>query len=148
MLGTSEAQVIIPRAGIAGLWRALDLRCSTATGAPLPGGRRKGPSKARPMTRRASGTLDLAAAIRPSAGDDPVLQFRRVGSRGSIFNERCQSQAAAAATETQGHVANLAAKSLPAQMGNLARSDDLPSMAVVALPNRSVRWLGRFPLCL
>ena len=91
------------------------------------------------MTRRASRTLDLAATIRLSAGDDLTPQSRRVGSRKGNADDGCRSQAAAAAIEKQEEVASMAADSPPAQMGNLDRGNDLPPFAVVALLDRSDR---------
>ena len=47
---------------------------------PSPGGRPAGRSETRAMTRRVSGTMDLAAAIRLSADDDPTAMVL-LGSR-------------------------------------------------------------------
>ena len=98
------------------------------------------------MTSRVSGTLDLAATIRLSAGDDITRNCAGEQQRGGR-NVCTQIQAVAAAVEKREEVADMAARPAPAQMGLLYRGDYVPPLAVVALPDRPDRRLDRFSLC-
>ena len=66
--------------------------------------------------------------------------------RGDRHHAYIQIQSAAAAVEEREEVATTVAESPPAQVGLMHRGSDVPSLAVVALPDRSDRWLNRFPI--
>lgn len=130
----------MPTRGGATLYRLV-----AAPGPPPEAGR---PGEARPDNDgRVSGTLDLAAVFRLSAGDDLTLQSCGVSSR-SDRNDCNRSQAAAAAIEKREEVAEMAARSPSAQVGLYRWSLHLAPVASLEGTDKLARWLDRFPLCL
>ena len=89
MLGTSEGKVTSPRVSSADSRRGRPLYCVAAAVPRPPSGRPAGSSETRRVTRRVSGTLDLAATFRLPAGGDIAPQFGGGSSRSS---SPCTSQ--------------------------------------------------------
>lgn len=135
MLAHTEVQVITLWVSSADPRRALgplQLPCGVR---PRPSGRAQGGSETRPTTCRVSDVMDLAAAIRVSAGDDIASQSCVASSRnkGGRYVFTYEQQAAAAAIEKRKNVATVAAKSPPAQIGLLCRANRLPHLPVVVV---------------
>lgn len=81
MLAQAEVQVITLRIGPADSRRAYSPLLLACGDRPPPSGWPARGSETRPMTRRVSDIVDLAAAIRLSAGDDLAPQSRGASSR-------------------------------------------------------------------
>ena len=89
MLGNPEGKVTSLRVSTPDSRRVCPLYCVAAAVPRPPAGRPAGSSETRQVTRRVSGTLDLAAMFRLPAGGDIAPQFGGPSSRSSSL---CMSQ--------------------------------------------------------